>query len=151
MTQPILARCYFRISGAGFRDATISRTGPFLFPSKKNPSGHQRNLTLKRAGVPYFRIYDLLSTHATRLGTGTVADEWSPSFCGGATESFQEVFSNEVAAETRSLGENESARERDAVGFWYTSDSVKVIVKVLIQSTQSPSIEVAVQLGSALE
>ena len=60
----------------------ISGNGPFLFPSAKNPSGHHKNLktawrkTLKRAGVPYFRIYDLRSTYATRLSAGGVADEW---------------------------------------------------------------------------
>ena len=60
----------------------ISGPGPYLFPSDKNPSGHQKNLktawrkTLKRAGVPYFRIYDLRSTYATRLSAGGVADEW---------------------------------------------------------------------------
>jgi integrase len=60
----------------------ISGEGPFLFPSAKNPSGHHKNLktawrkTLKRAGVPYFRIYDLRSTYATRLSAGGVADEW---------------------------------------------------------------------------
>jgi len=60
----------------------ISGIGPFLFPSDKNPSGHHKNLktawrkTLKRAGVPYFRIYDLRSTYATRLSAGGVADEW---------------------------------------------------------------------------
>ena len=32
--------------------------------------------TLERAGVPYFRIYDLRSTYATRLSAGGVADEW---------------------------------------------------------------------------
>jgi len=30
----------------------------------------------RRAGVPYFRIYDLRSTYATRLSAGGVADEW---------------------------------------------------------------------------
>src|SRR5204862_249160 len=51
--------------------ALISGIGPFLFPRDKNPSGHHKNLktawrkTLKRAGVPYFRIYDLRSTHVT--------------------------------------------------------------------------------------
>jgi hypothetical protein len=59
----------------------ISGIGPFLFPSDKNPSGHHKNLktawrkTLKRAGVPYFRIYDLRSTYANRLNAGGV-DEW---------------------------------------------------------------------------
>jgi integrase len=31
---------------------------------------------LKRAGVPYFRLYDLRSTYATQLSAGGVADEW---------------------------------------------------------------------------
>ena len=56
--------------------------GPFLFPSDKNTSGHHRTLktawrkTLERAGVPYFRIYYLRCTYATRLSAGGVADEW---------------------------------------------------------------------------
>ena len=60
----------------------IAGPGPFLFPSEKNKSGHQVALktvwtkTLKRARVPYFRIYDLRSTYATRLSAGGVADEW---------------------------------------------------------------------------
>ena len=32
--------------------------------------------SLRRAGIPYFRIYDLRSTYATRLSAGGVADEW---------------------------------------------------------------------------
>jgi integrase len=31
---------------------------------------------LKESGIPYFRIYDLRSTYATRLSAGGVADEW---------------------------------------------------------------------------
>jgi integrase len=59
-----------------------SGEGPFLFPSDRNPSGHQTVLktvwrkTLRRAKIPYFRIYDLRSTYATRLSAGGVADEW---------------------------------------------------------------------------
>jgi integrase len=59
----------------------ISGEGP-LFPSNRNPSGHQTALktvwqkTLRRAMVPCFRIYDLRSTYATRLSAGGVADEW---------------------------------------------------------------------------
>jgi integrase len=30
----------------------------------------------ERAGVPYFRIYDLRSTYATRLSAGGIAGEW---------------------------------------------------------------------------
>ena len=53
-----------------------------MFPSDENPSGHQKTLktvwhaALRRAKVPYFRIYDLRSTYATRLSAGGVADEW---------------------------------------------------------------------------
>jgi len=60
----------------------ISGPGPYFFPNDRNPSGHQTTLktvwrkTLKRAGIPYFRMYDLRSTYATRLSAGGVADEW---------------------------------------------------------------------------
>ena len=66
-----------------FRDQiAIAGPGPWLFPSSRNPRGCQASFkktwrtTLARAGVPYFRIYDLRSTYATRLSAGGVADEW---------------------------------------------------------------------------
>ncbi len=64
------------------RQMAISGDGPFLFPSDRNSAGHHKNLrrtwqrTLARAKVPYFRIYELRSTYATRLSAGGVADEW---------------------------------------------------------------------------
>jgi integrase len=33
-------------------------------------------LARRRAKIPFFRIYDLRSTYATRLSAGGVADEW---------------------------------------------------------------------------
>jgi integrase len=62
----------------------ISLAGPgdYLFPSTKSAHGCQKSLkkvwrtTLKKAGISYFRIYDLRSTYATRLSAGGVADEW---------------------------------------------------------------------------
>jgi len=66
-----------------FKDQlAIAGDGPYLFPSDLNSTGHQVELktvwrkTLRRAKVPYFRIYDLRSTYATRLSAGGVADEW---------------------------------------------------------------------------
>jgi len=59
----------------------LAVNSPYLFPSD-NAVGHQTTfktvwrLTLRRAKVPYFRIYDLRSTYATRLSAGGVADEW---------------------------------------------------------------------------
>ena len=60
----------------------ISGEGPLLFPSHRIPNRHQTTFktvwrkTLRRAKLPYFRIYDLRSTYATRLSAGGVADEW---------------------------------------------------------------------------
>jgi integrase len=68
--------------GAFHNQVVISGTGEFLFPSDLNREGHLMSLrtawrkALKRAGVPYFRLYDLRSTYATRLSAGGVADEW---------------------------------------------------------------------------
>jgi integrase len=62
------------------RQLTISGPGPYLFPSDKKPGAYQKSfktvrLALRRAGIRYFRIYDLRSTYATRLSAGGVADE----------------------------------------------------------------------------
>src|ERR1700727_1180899 len=60
----------------------ISGPGQWLFPCDRNPLGYQQTFknvwktTLRRAGVQYFRLYDLRSTYATRLSAGGVADEW---------------------------------------------------------------------------
>jgi integrase len=60
----------------------ISGEWTFLFPSDRIPIAHQTTLkavwrkTFRRAKIPYFRIYDLRSTYATRLSAGGVTDEW---------------------------------------------------------------------------
>jgi integrase len=62
----------------------LASSGPglYLFPSDEKPAVHQKSfktvwrLTLRRAGVQYFRICDLRSTYPTRLSAGGVADEW---------------------------------------------------------------------------
>jgi len=62
----------------------ISLAGPgdHLFPSCRGALGHQKSVkrvwrtALRKAGVVYFRIYDLRSTYATRLSAGGVVDEW---------------------------------------------------------------------------
>ena len=55
---------------------SISGDGEFLFPSDETPTKHLKSVktawrnSLRRAGIPYFRIYDLRSTFATRLSAG---------------------------------------------------------------------------------
>jgi integrase len=69
-------------NGAFREQIRISGSGPWLFPNDESSTGYQKSLkkvwrlTLRRAKVPYFRIYDLRSTYATRLSAGGVADEW---------------------------------------------------------------------------
>ena len=63
-------------------DSNLAVRVHYLFPNADNPTGYQASFkkvwatTLRKAGVPYFRIYDLRSTYATRLSAGGVADEW---------------------------------------------------------------------------
>src|ERR1700683_5214099 len=71
-----------RLASDAFRSQmNLSGNGNFLFPSDQTPT-HLKSLktawrkTLRRASIPYFRIYDLRSTYATRLSAGGVADEW---------------------------------------------------------------------------
>jgi integrase len=68
--------------GAFRQQLALAGPSPFLFPSDENVDGYQKTFktvwhaTLRRAGVRYFRIYDLRSTYATRLSAGGVADEF---------------------------------------------------------------------------
>jgi integrase len=71
------------LASEAFREQIrISGSGPWLFPNEESSTGYQKSLktvwrlTLRRAKAPYFRIYDLRSTYATRLSAGGVADEW---------------------------------------------------------------------------
>jgi len=71
------------LAATAFKDQLeLAGPGSWLFPSPDSPNEHQQNFrkawrsTLRRAGVTYFRIYDLRSTYATRLSAGGVADEW---------------------------------------------------------------------------
>ena len=65
-----------------FRLSTSPIASKNGFEQKRLPAEHQVDFkktwerTLRRAGVPYFRLYDLRSTYATRLSAGGVADEW---------------------------------------------------------------------------
>jgi integrase len=71
------------LAGVAFQNQLkIAGPGAWLFPSEHSASGHLETVkkawrtTLNRAGIPYFRIYDLRSTFGTRLSAGGVSDEW---------------------------------------------------------------------------
>jgi integrase len=80
------------IAVKAFRDQwALAGKSPWLFPSDENPSGHQKTLktvwhaALRRAKVPYFRIYDLRSTYATHLAPAAWRTSGSHSCSGRET------------------------------------------------------------------
>jgi hypothetical protein len=91
-----------------------------LFSSDENPTGHQKTLktvwhaTLRRAKAPYFRIYELLSTYATRLSAGGVADEWATHLLRQGD--VPEVFADGIADETGGAAEDQPEGERKPDG-----------------------------------
>ena len=60
----------------------LAGPGKWLFPSSQKPEAHIVDFkkpwqtALRKAGIAYFRLYDLRSTYATRLSAGGAADEW---------------------------------------------------------------------------
>jgi len=61
---------------------SLAGPGDWLLPSHRTAGQRYKSAkgvwraALRKAGVSYFRIYDLRSTYATRLSAGGVADEW---------------------------------------------------------------------------
>ena len=106
------------------RQMAITGDNLFLFPSDRNRSGHQTTFktvwskTLRRAKVPYFRIYDLRSTYATRLSAGGVADEWVTQMLRQGDAQVFKVFPDEIADAARSLGEPQPPSQRDGSADW---------------------------------
>jgi integrase len=119
---------------SAFRDQlAIAGTGPFLFPSDLNSTGHQVALrtvwekTLRRAKVPYFRIYELRSTYATRLSAGGVADEWVTQLLRQGDSQVFKRYSQMKLQMKREALEKINPGQRNAVGFWHSDGSVKSI------------------------
>jgi len=99
--------------------AQFAGNSPDRFPSDDNATGHQTTfktawrLTLQRAKVRYFRIYDLRSTYVTRLSAGGGADEWLTQLPHqGDAKVFKKVLADEVANEARGASEAQSRGPR---------------------------------------
>jgi integrase len=75
--------------------------------------------TLLRAKLPYFRIYDLRSTYATRLRAGGVADEWVTQLLRqGDAQVFKKYSQMKLQMKREALGQlNRQANEmKDSIG-----------------------------------
>jgi hypothetical protein len=68
---------------------------------------------LGRAGIPYFRIYDLLSTYAARLTAGGVANEWVTQLLRqGEAKVFKKYSQMKLQMKREALIKLKSAGER---------------------------------------
>jgi integrase len=102
----------------------VAGPGPYVFPSSRIADGHQVNFkttwraTLRRADVPYFRIYDLRSTYATRLSAGGVADEWVTQLLRqGDSKVFKKYSQMKLRMKREALQKmNRSANEEGVLG-----------------------------------
>jgi integrase len=113
------------LASEAFREQIrISGSGQWLFPNDESSTGYQKSLktvwrlTLRRAKVPYFRIYDLRSTYATRLSAGGVADEWVTQLLRqGDAKVFKKYSQMKLQMKTRGSEEGEPESQRRPVGF----------------------------------
>ncbi|HWE50841.1 MAG TPA: tyrosine-type recombinase/integrase [Bryobacteraceae bacterium] len=103
----------------------IAGPGPWLFPGPLNPRGYQTNFNrpwetaLRKAGIPYFRLYDLRSTYATRLSAGGVADEWVTQMLRQTdAKVFKKYSQMKLQMKREALGKLERRpNEKELVGF----------------------------------
>ena len=106
----------------------LAGPGSWLFPSTKKPNESQANFkktwerTLRKAGVPYFRLYDLRSTYATRLSAGGVADEWVTQMLRQGDAKVFKKYSQMKLQMKREALEKINRQANEAKGF----DTVKV-------------------------
>ena len=120
---------------------SLAGPGDWLFPSHRTKGQRYKSTkgiwraALHKAGVSYFRIYDLRSTHATRLSAGGVADEWVVQLLRqGNSDVFKKYSPMKLAMKREALEQiNRRANEMSIdeapaaptgvlVEFWYSDD-----------------------------
>src|ERR1700757_3244664 len=114
-----------RLALEAFRSQlSISGNGVFLFPSDRVPTMHLKSLktvwrnTLRRAGIPYFRIYGLRSTYATRLSAGGVTDEWVTQMLRQGDSQVLKKYSQMKLQMKREALEKLNRQAKRGFGFW---------------------------------
>ena len=125
------------VAAEAFRNQIeIAGPGPWLFPSDRKFGSYQGNfkraweLTLRRAKVPYFRLYDLRSTFATRLSAGGVADEWVTQLLRQTdAQVFKKYSQMKLGMKREALTKlNREANESDANRSFDTDDESKAVL-----------------------
>ena len=118
---------------------SLAGPGDWLFPSPRTKE-HYRSVkgiwrsVLRKAEIPYFRVYDLRSTYATRLSAGGVADEWVVQLLRqGNSDVFKKYSQVKLTMKREALEKlnrlaNEMAvrtAQTAPIGFWYSFGTVK--------------------------
>ncbi len=102
---------------------SVAGPGDWLFPSPRTTDQHYKSVkgiwrsALRRAEIPYFRIYDLRSTYATRLSAGGVADEWVVQLLRqGNSDAFKKYSHMKLAMKREALEKLNRRANEMAVG-----------------------------------
>jgi hypothetical protein len=134
------------------KQLAISGAGQYLFPNGATDRGHQKSFkttwraTLRRAKVPYFRIYHLRSTYATRLSGGAVADEWVTQLLRqGDTKVFKKYSQTKLQMKREALGQlnRQANKMKDLiVTLAHTGDSAhcRTLPKVSVEAAKLASL-----------
>ena len=88
----------------------------------------------RKAGIPYFRIYDLRSRYATRVSAGGVADEWVVQLLRqGNSDVFKKYSQIKLAMKREALGQINRRANEMSVGEAQTGPVYRDFGTVLVQ------------------
>jgi len=126
--------------GAFRNQLALSGPSDWLFPSSRAEGRHYKSgkgnwrAALHKAGVSYFRIYDLRSTYATRLSAGGVADEWVVQLLRqGNSDVFKKYSQLKLEMNREALAQLDRRANEMAVGEAQTDPIYRGFGTVLVQ------------------
>jgi len=118
----------------------LAGPGDWLFPSSRTPGQHYKSAkgiwraAIHKAGISYFRIYDLRSTYATRLSAGGVADEWVIQLLRqGNSDVFKKYSQMKLEMKREALAQLNRRANEMTVGEAKTSPGYRGFGTVLVQ------------------
>jgi integrase len=97
---PVSGRCKAEL--LAWRNRVGPEFSPYVFPNMRNPSRTLKDIrrswakALKLAGIPYFWLYNLRHTHASRLSAAGVPDLFVAQMIGHSSTSIMPTYAKAV-------------------------------------------------------
>jgi integrase len=97
---PVSGRC--KIELLAWRHRVGPEFSPYVFPNMRNPDRHMTQIrkswanALKLAGIPYFWLYNLRHTFASRLSAAGVSDLFVAQMIGHSTPSIVQTYAKAI-------------------------------------------------------